>query len=253
MYMRIVEFKLEERMVYGIIESGVYGVPGDVRDTETHKLSYRKKKADADVLPFYFLMSIPKGTDEGILILQRTGKYGCQTNLSYFLNKQFRYKFPHCCFSINTLVLDEVLRRTILRGTIKKLTCVKYQIPIDIADGFDFDHKEVPAGNLEFRIKAKNIPVNQRIDELFDKKRPVQNLVELRDINFAYDTVQIAVDIDGDIRHYDLGNIPKIRNSLSITKDIEFDDNNRPSPLSIHRRALRYLAELNSYLYKEQC
>ncbi len=248
-YMRVRDFNTDNRIIFGIIESGVYGVRSDVLDVKTSQISYIKKQTDADVLPFYFLISIPENTDEGVVLLQRIGRHGFQSNLSGFLLKRFRADFPTCTLSINNLMLEEVVRRTILSGSIQELKCIKYKTPIDIVDGLDTGHNEV-SGDIEITVKAKKIPFNERINEFFDKSRPVSSLVEIRDFNFSYDTVKVDVEINGTTYHYDLGNIGKFRQSLDITNDIDLDSEGRAVFDSIHRRAVRYLNEINSYLYR---
>lgn len=246
-YMMVDNFKTENRVLFGIISSGIYGVPSVVLDSKTSNIAYKKKKTDADILPFYFLISIPPNTDEGVVLLQRFGNYGCQTNLNHFLQKSFHPKFSSCILSLNNLMLDEIVKKAILSGSIKELKCVKYKAPIDIVDGLDKGHSEL-FGNLEFSVKAKGIPISDRIKEFFNKDRPVNELVEIQ--NFSYDTVKLDVEINGNTYYYDLGNIGKMRQSLNITNDIILDADGSPVFDSIHKRAVEYLNEINSFLYK---
>lgn len=248
-YMRVRNFNTNNRTLFGTIESGVYGVRSDVLDVQTYTISYKKKKTDADVLPFYFLISVPQNADEAVILFQRTGRHGFQSNFTNFLQKSFRSKFPFCTLNINNLMLEEVVKKTILSGSIKELKCVKYQTPIDIVDGLDTGHNEM-SGSIEFSVKAKGIPFKNRIKEFFNKSRNVNNLIEIRDFDFRYDTVKVDVDINGTLYHYDLGNIGKMRQSLDITKDIELDSDGRPVFDSIHNKAVNYLNEINSYLFR---
>ncbi|MBN3872186.1 hypothetical protein [Nostoc sp. JL33] len=175
-YMKASNIQEEGRSISGLIESGIYGISSNLRDVETDSITYKKKKSDAEVLPFYFLIYIPKDTNEGILLLQRTGKYGIRTHFGIFLDKYFSDKFPGFAVEINTLVQEEIIKRILYGGTIKKVRCVKYQAPIDRVDGLDEGHQEIPY-NMEIVLSANKIPFMGKIQNFFNSKGSVKSLI----------------------------------------------------------------------------
>ncbi|MFZ0038252.1 MAG: hypothetical protein WAK91_12560, partial [Candidatus Acidiferrales bacterium] len=82
------------RRIYGIIETGHYGLESNLYDVRKREVVHKRTENEADMLPFFFLFEIPTGTDEAVLILQRIGKYGIRTLLSSLLKETFQAEFP---------------------------------------------------------------------------------------------------------------------------------------------------------------
>ena len=247
-YMKAIKVEPEGRSIGGVFESGIYGLSSNLRNVDTDSITYKKKKNDADLLPFYFLFYIPKDTNEGILLLQRTGKYGIRSNLGTFLDKYFSDKYRGFTLEINTLVQEEIIKKMLYNGTIKKLRCVKYQAPVDRFDGLDEGHEEL-SYSMEVVLSAHRIPLRSKIKSLFDSKSSVKNLVELRDFNFDYDTVKVDVEIEGSIRTFDLGRLSKARTYYDISDKVDLDTDEHPTFLSIKTIANIYLNEIIKQMY----
>jgi hypothetical protein len=247
-YIKISELVRKERIISGIVESGHYGVPSKIRDVETDLITYKKKRNDADVLPFYFLFYLPKDTNEGILILQRTGIYGVRTDIGSFLNKHFSSKYKNFLLEINTLVREEQIKQLLYKGIIKKLRCVKYSASRDRFDGLDEGHEEFPL-DIEIVLSANRIPFLNKIKEFFDSNCSVKNLIELRDFNFDYDTVKIDLEFKGSPQTIDLNHLPKVRNYFDISDKIVRGDDGQPTFQSIHEVSSDYLQDIIETMY----
>ncbi|MDF5734538.1 MULTISPECIES: hypothetical protein [unclassified Nostoc] len=247
-YMKASNIQEEGRSISGLIESGIYGISSNLRDVDTDSITYKKKKSDAEVLPFYFLIYIPKDTNEGILLLQRTGKYGIRTHFGIFLDKYFSDKFPGFAVEINTLVQEEIIKRILYGGTIKKVRCVKYQAPIDRVDGLDEGHQEIPY-NMEIVLSANKIPFMGKIQNFFNSTSSVKSLIELRDFNFDYDTVKVDVDLDGSLRTFDLGCLQRARAYYDISDQVVIDSDDYPTLQSIQTITKIYLKEVINQMY----
>lgn len=205
-YMKATLVKPDGRSISGVIEHGVYGVSNNLRDVETNSITYKKMKSDVDVLPFYFLLYLPKDTNEGILLLQRTGTFCIRKNLGNFLQTHFSKKYSKFFIEINPLVQLELLKKYLHRGTIKKLRCVKFTAPVDNFDGLDQGYEEVPF-SMEIVLSAIKIPFMDGTKKIFDPNCDVKKLVEIREFDFDYDTVKVEVEVDGSIRTFDLGEL----------------------------------------------
>ncbi len=81
------KIKTVKRQIRGIIETGEYGFESEIIDTKKGTLKYKRAVEDAELLPFYFLISLPKGKDKGIIILQRFGQFGISKILRDSLNQ----------------------------------------------------------------------------------------------------------------------------------------------------------------------
>jgi hypothetical protein len=248
-YMKVTNLRISDRIIVGTVKSGIFGVNSEILDMKTDTVSHEKQDTEADVLTFYFLISILEGADEGIILFQRTGRYGFQTNFTNFLKKSFQLDFPQCEVDINNLVSKDIIRKIVRGGSIKELKCVKYKTPIDIVDGLDTGHEEISA-NIEFVVKGNRIPFRNKLDDFLKDDGKVTELIEIRNFNFDYDTVKVDVENKGTTYHYDLGAIGDTRQNLDITNDIELDSQGKPILSSIHRRAVRYLTEIRSALYQ---
>ncbi|MEG4291513.1 hypothetical protein Q5692_29660 [Microcoleus sp. C2C3] len=247
-YMKTIKLDPEGRSIGGVFESGIYGLSSNLRNVDTDSITYKKKKNEADVLPFYFLFYIPQDTNEGILLLQRTGRYGVRTNLGTFLNNFFLDKYPGFTIEINTLVQEEIIKKMLYNGNIKKLRCVKYHAPVDRFDGLDEGHEELPC-NMEVVLSASRIPLKNTIKKFFASKSSVKTLVELRDFNFDYDTVKVDVEIEGSIRTFDLGRLFKARSNYDISDQVALDTDEHPTFASMQMITKSYLKEIIKQMY----
>lgn len=250
LYMRPKSVEREGRFISGILESGSYGRSSNILDTTTDSVTYKKKWEDADVLPFYFLFYIPENTNEGILLLQRTGKFGIKKRLGRFLSNFFHRENKGFLIELNALVQEELVKRALRKGIIKKLRCVKFKAPTDRVDGFDEGHKEVPL-QMEVVMSGYTVPLREKIIDFLDPKTDsgVKSLVELRDFNFDYDTVKVEVDIDGSIKTFDLGSLQKVRTYYDITDSVELKADGQPTLSSIKKATRIYLDEVIDDIY----
>ncbi len=241
----------ETRIIDGIIKCGAYGIESELIDTETNRIVHNRKLNHAETLPFYFFISIPKNKNEGILILERIGIYGIRTRFSDDFKKHFSLLYPKLLASINHLVPDQIVQQILRKGITKKIRFIKYEIPTDRFEGFDGGHKEIP-GNFEISISAKNIPILERINSLFDGSRTVKNLFEIKDFGIEYDTIKIEVKMPGGSRKIvNLGNWQKVRNYIDITEKVSKEKNGQPSLESLRFLTLELHKDLSQLMYKD--
>ncbi|MCW5979615.1 MAG: hypothetical protein KIT09_16170 [Bryobacteraceae bacterium] len=99
--LEVSKIQKDRRQIYGIINTGAYGLRADVRDVRNNTVAYRKREWHADMMPFYFHFDLPKGRDKGILALQRTGMFGIHGPLSSCLTKELKQRFPDMVLALN--------------------------------------------------------------------------------------------------------------------------------------------------------
>lgn len=247
-YMKVIQTEVDGRSIYGVIESGIYGISSNLRDVETDSITYKKKKSEADVLPFYFLAYIPEDTDEGILLFQRTGKHGIRSKFGGFIDRYFSDRHKGFNIEINALIQEEIIKKILYSGTIKKLRCVKYQAPVDGFDGLDEGHEEVPY-DMEIVLSGSRIPVMKKIKNFFESKTSVRSLIELRDFDFSYDTVKVEVEVDGSLRTFDLGRLNRARAYYDVSEQVVLDADDHPTFSSLHAITKSYLKEIIQQMY----
>jgi len=249
-HLGVSELKVYNRLITGTIDSGVYGLAGKLVDTETNAVSYEKKVTDADVFPFFFLLSVPEGKNEALLILGRVGTTGIRKQLGKSFGKHFSAMFSEFTVVLNTLVPDKVVQQILFNGAIKKLRFIKYNIPTDRIDGFDEGHKEIPM-SLEIVYSASMMLIQERLKMLFGGSKTVKTLFELRDFDFDYDTIKVDVKFGDQDKTVNLSDWAKVRNYINITKEIRIDVNGYLVFSSIESKAKEIYEELSKLLYKK--
>lgn len=105
--------------------------------------------------------------------MQRTGRYGIRSNLGVFIDKYFSERYKGFTVEINTLIQEDVIRKILYGGTVKKLRCIKYQAPVDGFDGLDEGHEEVPY-NMEIVLSASRIPVMGKIKNFLSQNQALK-------------------------------------------------------------------------------
>lgn len=220
----VVELHQEKgsRILTGTIESGQYGNESKIKDADTQKVVHTKTVKQADMWPFYFLISLPEKKDEGIVILQRMGQFGIRKLVGKELKGLFEKKYPTFTPMINPLMPEEVVKKTLEKGIVTKVRFVRFGVHKDIADAYDkHDHTE-EIGSMQLVVSArrgKSLPLLGRVKDVLSKKRQLQNMIELPD--FPYETVKVETNVNGRKRTVDLGNLQKVRAYYDVDHDVK--------------------------------
>lgn len=237
------------RILTGMIESGQYGAASKIKDADTQIVVHTKTVKHADMLPFYFLVRIPENKDEGILILQRTGSFGIRNLVGKELHGLFEGKYPSFTPTINPLMPEEVVKKTLEKGIVTKLRFVRFGVHKDIADAYDaHDHTE-EIGNMQWVVTARrgqSLPLMGRVKDVLSKKRELQNMIELP--GFPYETVKVELNVNGRKRTVDLGNLKKVRAYYDVDRDVKRGANGQPQFKSIDSVARDLLTEITDQL-----
>lgn len=242
--MRVTNYNTYNRKCDGIIETGIYGYESDLYDIETDTISHRKKVNEAEMLPFYFLISLPKNANEGIILFQRFGKFGIRTVFSRDFRNYFASQVKNFSVEINPLVPETLVKYYIEEGSLKKIRFIKFEIPRDIADALNQSHEE-QEGYIELTVAAKRnnqLPGMSIIRDFFEGRRDLNKLIELQD--FEYDTIKVELEAGGERRVIDLSDWLKIRAYYDITGDVELNGGGHPYYSSIHKIAMNLHDEL---------
>lgn len=239
------------RTIYGTVETGQYGYESDFINVKTGKNVYKRKKEDAEMLPFYFYFELPEGTEEGILILQRTSNFGIRKVLHWVLNIAFEEKHPEYKLRFRPLVAQTEVDRFI-KGKIQKIHFIKKSIPADLADAYDKGHGEV-RGTVELVMRASKksvLPMNGLLSRIFKRKgENVGGVFELDDEEFAYDNVKAEVKLGRASRTINAAHPGRIRSYYDVTDVVELGPNGHPRYNSLQEQAEKLAAQLRTLLY----
>ncbi len=245
--------KLEkkDRTLWGTVETGQYGYESDFINVKTGKSVFKRKKEDAEMLPFYFYFEIPEGVEDGILILQRTSNFGIRKVLHWVLNIAFEERHPEYKLRFRPLVAETEVDRFI-KGKIQNIHFIKKSIPADLADAYDKGHSEV-RGTVELVMRASKksvLPMNGLLSKIFKKRDGnVGGVFVLNDEGFAYDNVKAEVKIGRATRTINAAHPGRIRSYFDVTDAVELGSNGHPRYNSIQGQAEKLAAQLRALLY----
>lgn len=229
---------IDNRRIYGVVETGEYGLESVLWDVETERVVHKRKSTEANIFPFYFMVDIPDGTDEGIIVFQRTANYGIRQLLYQMLETKFDQDFDDCGVRFMPLVEEKELEKY-QKGKIETLRFISLNIPKDITDAFDRGHREKP-GYVEYVVHAKrgySIPVQDRLRQFFSGQKPLDKLIALDENNFKYQDIKVTSRVGPSRRTVDLAKLSKLRSYHDIS-DVALDGNTgHPKFQAIHERA----------------
>lgn len=131
----------EKRMISGIVNSGDFGYEAILVNVDDEKQVKKRGVRDAELIPYYYLIYLPKNSEYGYLILERFQKSGIQTIFINSLesiikgeinNEELQYKIDTGnCFN-KSLFLD------ILKDSdIKEITAIRtfsHPAPAEMSD-----------------------------------------------------------------------------------------------------------------------
>jgi hypothetical protein len=245
----VAKLEKNERTLRGIIGTGQYGYESDFINVKTTKVVYKRKKDDAEMLPFYFHFEIPAGVEDGILILQRTAAFGIRKVLHWVLQTAFEEKYPEFKLKMPPLVAETEVDR-FMKGKIQKIHFIKTDIPADVADAWDKGHHEV-RGTVELVIRASKgsvLPMNNWLAKAF-KNPDVGGVFAFDEDEFAYDNVKAQVKLGHATRTINAANPGRIRSYFDITDAVKIGNDGFPQYNSIQEQADKLAAELRKLLY----
>lgn len=238
------------RLLNGIVETGEYGYESTLKNKDTGAISHKRTTDEAEMLPFYVLIKIPKNVHEGILILQRFKQFGIRKYLLNDFNNYIAIKYPSFAVEIEPLVPDTLIQQYLNEGFIFKIRFISYKIHKDITDKYySQGEKELP-GYEEYVISAKRngkLPFLEIVRAHINNYPNSNKLIELS--NFNYDNTKIDMVVNKKHRIINLGNQQKIRANYDITDQVKINIDGHPLFDSIDAIGMDLLDDLSEMIY----
>jgi hypothetical protein len=248
--LRIPRLAEEKRTLSGTIETGAYGHESVLYHRKKKQDVYNKTRDEADMSPFFFLLDVPKGVDEAILILQRSGAYGIRQILYNILASRFESEFDDLRLRIDPLVVDSDLKRLFRRGRVTQIRYCRYGLSSDIADHYEGGHKESP-GRMELVFHARrgdHFNLAGKIREVVEGKT-VAEVFALEETEFEFDTVKLGLEENGRTKQVDMSHYMKVRSYHDVTENLKILASGHPDFESIKQQAVELLAQTRKQLY----
>jgi len=239
--------------ISGSIETGEYGYTADFFDVEAQVVSeFKRKLTDAEMIPFYFLVSLPKDKPSGIIILQKFQSFGIKTVLYNDLQEFFRKLNDDLRVSLNPAFYESVID-DYRKSEIKSIRIIKYVMPKDIGDVYNAKNLSPTESYLELAIRAKKKKsISLYKDDVLaylrqyitEKPIPLNRLIEIPQMP-DYDTIKIDLEINGNTKVLNLANPFATAPLYNITDDVK-TENGHPLYTSINPIAQEYLEKIES-------
>ncbi len=189
-----------------------------------HTIVYKRKIKEADMLPFYFLFDLPAGSEDGILVLQRTGMFGIRKILTAVIDFWFDSQFPDYRLRLHPLAEPGDLEKY-KDGQVETIRFVGYDVPGDIADALNTGHKKFD-GHVELVITARRgsfLNVKDRIRRFFNKEVELNKFIALQETKFKYQDVKLKTKVGRSRRTVSLAALKLLRSYYDITDDVKVD------------------------------
>lgn len=257
---RLIRFEAEprSRVLEGMLETGEYGYETKLIDVkvDTSNVTYHRKVSEAELLPFYFRLDIPKRKDQGFLILQRFGNLGIKAVLEDALAKHFAG--TAYIVELHPLVPEQVIERWTRARDVRRLRLVSFEVPKTIDEIFQLgDSKEVYA---ELVIRAKRghtFPLPGRLRsregfvEIQDGEAELERL--RRDLQgfFQPDALKLEVSVAGKTRTVDVTDPGNLVAYHDVTEAVSpLDRNGHPAWDRIRDEARKLARDLHATVNK---
>lgn len=131
-------YKVDEkqRLIYGYVEAGEQGFTSKFVDLDSKKLVYNRKKRDLELIPFYFLVSVPKDSKYCFIVVQTLGMSSPYEVISYIVKKGLN-SFDATCKFKAVCENDKLIAQTLKdKGEVLRIEAYTAQEPRDKAGDY---------------------------------------------------------------------------------------------------------------------
>lgn len=232
--------EVQGREVRGILKSGEYGYGADFYNIRTSQLQRRMRQEEhSEVVPFFFLLSIPENSTTGILLLQTFQIYGIKSLLHEHLRTV--QGLSDFTLEINPVISADVMEK-LERSPVLEVSLIRHDVPRDIADrvaGGD-DHKVVE--KRTFKLRGERRISDWLKDRLSNRQTQYYEIRGER-----YEEVKIMIQDGDSTMTLTFGEDYSFREALLLDDCQEFD-NGFPAYTYLVRKASDYRDRVRSLL-----
>jgi hypothetical protein len=193
-----------QRSISGTIQVGKYGEVGKIVDAQDGTEVFKKRRRHSDTAEFSFHLRIPNDTDEAILVIAKSRRFGVKAAFMALLDGAFQEGLAQFRVTAKTFMNEETFEHYINEGHVKSIHFIQMGIMQDFADNYDTGHGEVN-GTVEFIVKAsrnQSLPLKNRLRRLVRRQTSVENFYEIAD-DFRTDKLKVDVLIGNRMKKVD--------------------------------------------------
>lgn len=121
-----------------IVLSGAYGIESEMTNKDTKEVVYSRKKEDADIKPFQFMIYIPKDignyrVSKGVFAFETIGNYGVKTITMDNMKRYFSEKLGITMLT-RSISVQVFLEKLLREEKMSRITLIRNMISRDPAD-----------------------------------------------------------------------------------------------------------------------
>lgn len=210
-------------ILYVRVKTGEYGIETEIVDTTTGRVSHNRTPQEADVMPFGFAICIPAGeVDNGILILQSSGRNGIKLVLNKQINKIIKQINGDYRFEMNIVVPRVVLNRFFEQGTLKAIHFVRYEIPDEDAERLGINHSTET--QMDVTIRKPLGFLQNKATELSEWRRGERAFSDIVQIEgFEYNELKMDFKLGKTSKTVNLANVDNLQMIEDITDKVHLE------------------------------
>lgn len=205
----------KSRVVYGLFGYGNYGSESEVVDTKVKDYSETLEQSKGVIKPFYFLFKLPKGSNLGMLIIERKSVSGLKVILNQWINQLLKNSnYKNFVVDINSMINEEMLNKYFNEGQLHSLRYIKHSIPKDY-----YDDIKTTEGKIETKISLnnpENIPssIKNRLLGSVSKEKD-NSYLKIKEVD--YEDLKVELELNGKKRVFRSGHPEDASPYIDIT------------------------------------
>ncbi len=235
--------------LWGVLEGGTFGEVAELYDVGTGE-EVPRSASQAEMTPFYFLADF--AARPALVLLQRFGALGVKMPLDEALRGALGRSEPRLTMLFGPWPAVDAARRYLRAGRLRAVRLERAAPPPGLVPGV-----EAEAAQLELRLALRApvpTPVRRSLERLLSGDRPSgadDVLAALGAVDgplaaLGFQSARLEIAHDGSTRMVDLGAPGKFDVDITLDGEVELGAGGHPTFDSIHRAALRHLADLRS-------
>lgn len=233
--------------VCAIVHTGEYGFESRLFDSKESTVKHKRTVTEAELIPFFISIALPKDAEWGVLMLQRFKNFGIRDFIAPGLQARFEATH-HAKLQLERLVPSTFVQQLYKDGLVKTMRFVRYSMPDDIASALGKDVYTPHVQEVELVVKAKRkhaLPKLGGITGLLDGTKNFSDVISIKD--WDYDTIKLEMEFGGRRRTIELDKPFKATPNLDITENVMVGLDGHPVWADLVNEAAQFSADLLSH------
>jgi hypothetical protein len=225
-------FQGDSNSIAGSYETGEHGTESPLYDVRRKQISHKKKKTEADMVPFNFLWVFPKSDiaarrKRGLLLLARHKNLGIRTITIPHLKHYVEGSFPGLSLEVQRMVPATLAHSIASKGTLKAIRLIRRRFPSTL-EGLLTEDDKASFQSIEIVVKAKKKGGfgSERFANLLAGEGNMQSFYVSDDLQC--DNIKLDVEVGGRMRRIDVGR-QRVMSNVEITDEIDLDATGFPT------------------------